>query len=116
MGLVVAATYARPMLSSLYVINLAVSTIGALGLFGYAWRRRLFRRGLWRAWTVIQPVRDSFGMWVAVPMGLGAGGAPEGPSVAYRLAVLAFLLPLYIALFRYGFRSETLWSQRARLS
>jgi len=90
-------------------LDYAVTAVGMLGLFGYAFRRRCLRRRIWTFWCVFFPLWDGvMGAWV-YPKQTGTDF-----QKGYFLAMLLFL-PQYLALIRYAFSSGELWTQSRQL-
>jgi hypothetical protein len=86
------------------ILDYLVSAIGLIGLFGFAYRRRIWRRRIWMLWGVLLPVWSIvMGLWV-YPRQNGTG-----VQMMYFL-VLPLAVPQYLALIRYGYRSPELWS------
>ena len=96
--------FAWPKIGVTEGLDYAVTAVGTIGLFGYAYRRPLMGRQIWMLWGVLFPVWDVvMGAWV-YPRKTGTGIQME-----YFLAMLLFL-PQYIALIRYGYSSRELWN------
>jgi hypothetical protein len=91
-------------------LDFAVAGVGLVGLCGYAWGRAFGMPSFWRGWVVFQPLWDVFIALVASPRGW-AQVVPdmEASSVGEELFGLIVVVPLYIALFRYAFRSPDVW-------
>jgi hypothetical protein len=109
LGYAVVANLSQP--NTLELVQIPVYAVGALGLTGYTYRRRRFGRRFWVAWFPLQLgvdlVEIALSMW-----GWTDGGTRMMPARTAPLwAVgLVFTMPLYVALFRYAFRSGALWS------
>ena len=89
---------------------LAVTAVALVGLFGLAYRRRIGSRFFWRLWLPCEVVWDLAVVLVLTPAGL-ANQFPGTPTSAVEeVAGLAILLPLYVGLYRYAYRSRELWS------
>src|SRR6476620_6212713 len=73
------------------VFDYAVSVVGVVGLFGFAYRRPLLRRQVWALWSLLLPVWDvAMGVWV-YPRSPGTSG-----RVGYFVVLIAFI-PEYLA-------------------
>lgn len=95
------------------VIDWLVSAVGMLGLFGYAYRRAIAARRFWAAWLPFQVLWDLLVAFLLVPRALAYAFPEAEPSTLVEdLAAFAFLVPLYVALFLYSFRSRELWEAR----
>jgi len=81
------------------VIDIPVSLIGVAGLLAYAFRRRLLKPDFWRAWLIAQIVWD-----------LSYNLTSPNDDTGRVISVMIIALPLYLAVFLYGFRSESLWA------
>ncbi len=89
------------------LVDYAVTIVGMIGLFGYAYRRTLWRRRIWMAWSAFLPAWDVvFGLWV-YPRQNGTG-----IRIGYFVGML-LILPNYLALIRYAYGSRDLWSEAA---
>ena len=91
-------------------VDLAATSVGLSGLFAYAFRLRLASPGFWKAWLPVQIGWDLLAtLWLA-PLGLAFRFEEPDPTSALDLALgILFLLPLYVALFRYARRSPEIW-------
>jgi hypothetical protein len=102
-------------MNALDATNLALSSVGLAGVFGYAHARRILGNGLWRVWAVSQPLWDAFYSLIAGPLGwtnMDSGAATN--EIEYWVGVALGTLigmPIYVALFRYGYRSQALWER-----
>jgi hypothetical protein len=99
-------------------IDLLVGVVGAAGLCAYAFSKRLGRERFWRVFAIAQPCWDLVFLLGLTPLGL-AGEVPDSePETSAEYAVtlvfsLALLAPVWLALFRYGYRSPALWQRSA---
>ena len=105
-------------LNALDTANLVLSLVGLAGYFGYAHARRIVGRGLWRGWAVLQPLWDASYTLIAGPLGWtnfeeGAGANEVAYWIGIAMGAL-IQLPIYLALFRYGYRSQALWKRAKR--
>jgi hypothetical protein len=102
-------------MTALDAANLVLSAVGLAGVFGYAHARRVIGNGLWRVWAVSQPLWDAFYSLIAGSLGwtdLNAGAATNEIEYWVTAALVGLIeLPTYIALFRYGYRSQALWER-----
>lgn len=83
-----------------------LSAVQLLGLFGFAFERRVSVQGLWRL-VFIASIAYEIWDWYSVmtmPDVVGSGIFLIGIGVAVLLEI-----PMLIALFLYGFRSRELW-------
>jgi hypothetical protein len=91
------------------VLDYAVTAVGMIGLFGYAYRRALWKRRIWMSWAALFPIWD-------VVMGALVYPRQNGTEVrmGYFVAML-MILPQYWALIRYAYRSPELWPEATSL-
>lgn len=100
---VVAMVLELPRLTVTDGLDYLITLVGTVGLFGFAYRRRIARPALWRVWSILFPLWDVFmGAWL-YPRQFG-GAIQSG----YFLAMLLFV-PEYLGLLRYAFGSPELW-------
>jgi len=87
------------------------------GLYGFAFHRALGARRFWAVWLPLLVAWDAIFQFALVPAGLAEHDPSEAP---YGTAELVFVysmvyllyLPIYIALYRYAYRSPELWRAR----
>jgi hypothetical protein len=109
-GLSAVSMLAFAHLQILDLVDHVAMGVGALGLYGYAYRHPLLGLSFWRAWLPLQIAWDLLVQFVLVPAGLTYVFQDLESSTATEGAyALLFSVPLYIALFRYGHRSSDLW-------
>jgi hypothetical protein len=91
---------------ALDTVDYLISVIGIVGLFGYAFSRKYFSQGFWKAYVLIGVVWEIFIVAHDFEIDPEFGGLwlPVLTSVFY---VLLFG-PVYVAVWRYGFRREGL--------
>ncbi len=98
-------------MQGLDLIDVGVTATGLAGLFGYAFRRRLASLAFWRRWLPVQIGWDMLLVLVFEPLGLAQQTPGSEISSGFEWTIAAALvLPFYLALFRYGFRSPEIWS------
>jgi len=117
LAIVLAAAYGAIIWEGLEVrdaIDIPISLIAVIGVFGYAYKRRIVSEDLWRVWFFVIIGWDIFNSLVledftefdeftAIEISIGI------------IFVLILIIPEYIALFLYGFKSETLWRRQKRI-
>jgi hypothetical protein len=94
------------------LLDLGITLVGAVGLFGYAYSRCIGGPALWKAWFPVQLLWDLSYSFLLVPSGVaGQIPLPEGETISAVDSALGLLVasPLYAALYLYGYRSSTLW-------
>jgi hypothetical protein len=94
------------------VLDLLVTGTGLTGLLGYVYSRRIAGRRFWRRWLPFQLSWDIAIVMLWAPLGLSQNLPVAPGSAVERTTSLLFLIPLYIGLFRYAFRSPDLWRVR----
>jgi hypothetical protein len=83
-------------------VEVLVTLVAFLGLYGYAYSRRIGKARFWRAWLVVLVCWDLVSALVHVKM----------LSILMLAPLLCFFVPLCVTLYRYGFRSPTLWEAK----
>ncbi len=79
-----------------------VTIVGLMALFGYAYRRPIWKRRIWMLWAVLFPVSNGMiGLWV-YPRAEIAG------PIRYFITLIAFS-PQYLAVIRYAYTSREVW-------
>jgi len=94
------------------IIDVCATSLGLVGLFGFAYRRRIGNRSFWRAWLPAQVLWDLALILILAPAGL-ANQFPDAEvstTVLEDLVGLLVLVPLYAALYLYGHRSSEVWA------
>ena len=84
-------------------VEVAVTLVAFIGLYGYAYSKQIGNARFWKAWLFVLVCWDLVGVLVHVKM----------LSVLMLAPFLWFFGPLCVALYRYGFRSPTLWVSRS---
>ena len=92
------------------LVDIPISLIALLGVFGFAFKRAWIGRRFWKSWLVVMLAWDFF-YNVAVARMLGVVDYRTVSPVEAAIT-LALLVPFYSALFLYGYRSEKLWNPR----
>jgi hypothetical protein len=91
-------------------LDFAVTGVGVVGLFGFAYRRPILERWFWKPWSVLNPAWDiAMGLWVYPRQ---EREPVPGAMLAYFLFML-LIVPQYVALVRYGYFSPEVWRKRA---
>jgi hypothetical protein len=104
---VIVAGYAYLMATefhALLCLDIAVTAVGIVGLFAYAYRRPLLKRRFWALWALVLPSWDllfNFVLYRQAQHGVGTLGK--------ALSLIPFV-PEYVALWLYGFKSASLWA------
>jgi hypothetical protein len=82
--------------------EVAVTLVAFIGLYGYAYSRRIGRALFWKPWLFVLVCWDLGSALVHVKM----------LSILMLAPFLWFFVPLCVALYRYGFRSPVLWEAK----
>ena len=112
LGILLCVMYPTVMLSQfriIYLLDLPLTVVAYLGLIGYAFRRKLGSRHIWKAVFIVFVAWELIFNFFLSPDSLGQVGIA---TVASWMAVL--LLPEYVALWRYGYGQQDLWNDRRR--
>ncbi len=98
-------------------IDLPITITAMVGLFGYAYKKCIAHAGLWRKWFFIIIVWDLlYNLYFRVDL-LKEATVHEQPLplafwIILFLVASVIILPEYIALYLYGFRSKQLWDEK----
>jgi hypothetical protein len=78
-----------------------------IGVFGFAYSRAILSQRLWQIWLPIVVVKDLF----ILSRQFSTGHIELETATFAFIAVISVIvfIPEYIALYRYGYQSETLW-------
>jgi hypothetical protein len=110
LGLLLCLMYPTVMLSRfrpIYLLDLPITLLAYLGLVGYAFRRKLGSRHIWKGVCVV------FVGWEFVfNFFLSSESLEQVGIVGVALWMAVLLVPEYVALWRYGYRSQDLWNYR----
>jgi hypothetical protein len=91
-----------------------VVAVGALmGFFGYAYNFRIISMNVWRVYFFLVICWDLFyNILISIVFDL-AVHLPDEKKIGWTGVLLSFamIVPEYIALFRYGFKSESIWME-----
>lgn len=85
--------------SPLHLLDLGITLVSIIGVFGYAFEKRLGHPHFWKAWLCIQVSLDIWSNFISP-----AYIFP--PHYILLFMLMIFLLPEYLMLYRYGFRTE----------
>jgi hypothetical protein len=86
-------------LGAMDIMDIPITLVGMSGLFAYAFRKRLLIPNFWKIWAFMQVIWDI------------TYNAVSSDGVSQLVVILASFLPLYAALFLYGYRSRPLWAE-----
>ncbi len=98
-------------MQTLDYVDLPVSIIALIGVYGFAFRIRLISYWIWRVWLLVVLGWNGYYNFYDALISV-----PEYSPFILTGMVLAFvvLVPEYIALFLYGFRSSSLWDKELK--
>jgi len=89
-------------------VDVIISLIALLGLFGYSFQRKIYNVRLWRTWLFVIVIWDVvYNLLLTHTVGV-AQIQIKLSLVEYMLTML-IILPEYIALFLYGYKSPNFW-------
>ena len=92
------------------LLDLILSSISVIGLFGFAFHKKLFTQKFWQFWVIVFLVWDiSYNLIFSKLLGLAQ--KIEGVGMLELIIGFIFVIPIYFALFRYGYKSNSLWKQ-----
>ena len=94
--------------SAVDFLDAPFSGIALSGLFAFAYGKRFVNRHFWRVWLIVIVCWDLIYNLVFTHY-LGIAHPELTGSVAETLMGLVLLMPEYIALYLYGYRSDNLW-------
>ena len=85
-------------LNAWYYLDLLISILSLVGLFGLAWKQRFFTAHFWKIYFAVFFIWDIVFNFLIDPY---INKITLDPSIAIGFAIF---LPLYISLYIYGFR------------
>ncbi len=94
------------------IVDIVPTITGLVGLFAFAYTRKVGQRQFWSLFLPLIIVYDLVLDFILEPMGLVYQFARQEPTTATDL-VLAYLfaLPEYVALYLYAYRSPAVWGE-----
>lgn len=81
-------------------LEAGMTCTGLLGLFAYAFQRRLFSRPFWSLFAIALPAHDAVSLFVIRP----------SDNLVLSVALLGLSVPSYVAVALYAFRSPERWA------
>ncbi len=91
--------------------DIPFSVLGLVGLFCYAYQKRLFRPKVWKICLFLIVTWEIFNTFF-VPFHLNREFVGQREEFYAKFISLFIVLPAYISLFLYGFRSKNIWQAR----
>jgi len=101
-------------MEAFYYLNIPLTIIGVMGLFGYAYKRRILKPDFWKYYFFVTVVwQFPYGFYFFKNEVELIEFMNQNPIAAIIIAVICFgiCLPAYIAIYLYGFRSKDLWDR-----
>ena len=94
-------------------LDVPMAITALVGVFGFVFRMRIFRPGFWQAFMLALLAWEiTYNLVLAWQMDLAL--RPLGEDLwAYLVVGLAFLAPMYVVLFLYAYRSQSIWAGQA---
>ena len=96
------------------IVDMLISLVALIGVFGYAYKRKIISEDLWRVWFFVIIGWDIFYNLVLEDFTEFSEFTTIEISIVI-IIMLILIIPEYIALFLYGFRSEALWKPQKRI-
>lgn len=101
-----------------HFIDFVIYPITILGIFGFAYNKRLITSGFWKNWIVIAIITDIYSISAIFKTDIGS--ASSGIELyLYVGTILAILVPImalqYYCLYSYAFKSTQIWSKQGSL-
>ena len=95
------------------VLNVPMAITALVGVFGFVFRMRIFRLGFWQVFMpALLAWETTYNLVLAWQMDLALRLLGED-LWAYLVVRLAFLAPMYLVLFLYAYRSQSIWTDQA---
>lgn len=85
-----------------YAPRMAVLLLAVLGLYGYAWKKRLATKIVWKMVFLFFLAVTAFVLWRSYPSTMAT------PSIVLG-GILLF--PLFYGIYQYAFRSQDIWGE-----
>jgi hypothetical protein len=105
--MVAAILYPEAMeLESIDYFDLGFALLALVGVFGYAFRRTVLSKNVWKLYL---PFIILWDIGFATLRNEWIGGKDLMYEIMALIIIVLTLIPQYVALFRYGFRSAQLW-------
>ena len=79
-----------------------LAIVSLAGLYGYAFKKPVFRSDFWKMWLPIVVLLDFLAVFLLI-----------NSISLIRLVTYGINLPSYVALYLYAFRSKDLWNKNA---
>jgi hypothetical protein len=95
------------------IVDIPISGLAIAGLYGYAYKKQLIHRSFWKGWFFVIILWDIFyNIVLSRVLGMTYRERTFEESELLCLAMnWSILVPVYAALYLYGYRSDDLWAQ-----
>ena len=93
------------------VIDTVIYSVILLGIFGYAFDRRIFPQKLWRPIVPAAIVYDVYYIFIDDPWAFESSEEMYFVMGVFAVVFLPLMYFQYLALFRYAFRADEVWKQ-----
>ena len=90
-------------------LNMVLPVISIFGLFGLAYQKTIGKQSFWKWWFVFILIFDTSYTVHEYLTGVYDTEGMQFVTISYSLLVV-FLIPYYVALLLYGYKSEELWN------
>jgi hypothetical protein len=91
------------------IIDIVVFAFAAVGMFGYAWEKGFIGQAYWKIfffvliiWTIV------YHYFIPVPAKIAETLQGQSQASAATIGLIIFI-PLFIAIFLYGYKRDDLW-------
>ncbi len=89
------------------LIDFFASIISLIGLFGYVYKKPIFRSVIWKVWFIICIGWQLYYFTLTdIP---DNSEIPIVGKIIFMIIFIAFMFPFYLALYLYGYKSDQLW-------
>lgn len=110
-GAIAYDVYAQRRVEAFDVVDYTTWIISLTGVFGFAYSKPLVHKRLWQTWL---PLAIAWDLATLARQHLSDMSETEPVSLVFVLVVVGVLfVPEYVALYLYGYRSDSLWSARS---
>lgn len=91
------------------IVDFAIFVVAMMGLFAYSWQKKMLNQQFWKAYLILYLVWNVYyNYFVPLPqkvtemlIEMDLGGFPQATVATTSLV---FIIPLFIALYLYGFK------------
>jgi hypothetical protein len=82
-------------------VGMILSAVTLVGLFGFSFKKELFIKKFWQISLIVCLSEELWDSFKTYSSGMNTGD----------IVNVAIIIPIYVAVFLYAFRSETLWGE-----